>query len=150
MLERIQGFFQSLTGGKASEFANDDIRVSLAALCFQVIEADGSVHDAEIAKIRDLIETYFELEKADIDRLMNVSREASKEAVDYYRFTSEIKKQLSAEQCSEFVAVLWELVKVDGQNTEMEDHVVWRISELLGLSDNEMPTRPVSTTLAPE
>lgn len=137
MLERIQGFFQSLAGPKHKEFAEDDIRVSLAALCFQVIEADGFVHKAEISKLRELMKTYFELEKADIDHLINISREAGREAVDYYRFTSEIKRQLTPEQCREFVSVLWDIVNVDGDQNEMEDHVIWRISDLLGVSEKD-------------
>ena len=150
MLDRIQGFFNGLTGAaKQSEFAEDDIRVSLAAICFQVIEADGLVHEAEVAKLRNLIKSYFELEKADIDHLMSVSREAGKEAVDYYRFTSSIKRQLTEEQCREFIGVLWDLVKADGQQTEMEDHIIWRISDLLGLSENEVPQRPVDPVLGP-
>jgi uncharacterized tellurite resistance protein B-like protein len=148
MLERIQGFFQNITGmGKHSEFAGDDIRVSLAALCFQVIEADGLVHDAEVQKLRDLIENYFELEKSDIDHLMEISREAGKEAVDYYRFTSEIKRQLTVEQCREFVGVLWDLVKADGKETEMEDHVIWRISDLLGVAEKDVSRHLADTTL---
>lgn len=150
MLDRIQGFFQGLTGSsKQSEFADDDVRVALAAICFQVIEADGLVHDAEIAKLRDLISTYFELEKADIDHLMEVSREAGKEAVDYYRFTNSIKRQLTPEQCREFVGVLWDLVKADGQETEMEDHIIWRISDLLSISEKDIPIRPVDAELGP-
>lgn len=150
MLDKIQGFFQSLTGSaKTSEFAGDDVRVSLAALCFQVIEADGLVHVAEIAKLRDLIETYFELEKADVDHLMEVGREAGKEAVDYYRFTAEVRRQLTPEQCHQFVGVLWELVKADGQETEMEDHIIWRISDLLGVDEKDVPSPPVDATIAP-
>src|SRR5690606_4381217 len=107
-----------------------------------VIEADGLIHEAEIAKLRDLIKTYFELEKADIEHLMQISREAGKEAVDYYRFTSEIRRQLTPEQCQEFVGVLWDLVNADGQKNEVEDHVIWRISDLLGVRETGSSPNP--------
>ena len=150
MLDRIQEFFQGLTKStRQSEFAEDDIRVSLAAICFQVIEADGLVHEAEIAKLRELIAVYFELEKADADHLMEISREAGKEAVDYYRLTTSIKRQLTPEQCREFVGVLWDLVKVDGQQTEMEDHVIWRISDLLGVKEEQAPEHHIKPELGP-
>ncbi|MNL86338.1 Tellurite resistance protein TerB [compost metagenome] len=33
--------------------------------------------------------------------------------------------------------MLWEIVYADGERSEMEDHVIWRIADLLGVSGRD-------------
>ena len=50
MLDRLQSFFQSVMQDRPKAvFAPDDPRIAVAALCLQVMEADGVVRDAEKA-----------------------------------------------------------------------------------------------------
>ena len=59
---------------------------------------------------------------------------ADDEAVDLYAFTSILKRALDQEQRISFVELLWEVVYADGDRHELEENVVWRIAELLGVS----------------
>ena len=36
-----------------------------------------------------------------------------------------------------FIELMWELVYADGVRHELEDNVVWRVAELLGVSDRD-------------
>lgn len=139
MLERLQSFFQSLTQSREDEpaFAPDDPRVSVAALCLQVMEADGVVHDAERLKLRDLLREQYALDEHSIDALLAESRKVESEAVDYYRFTSELKRTLDESQRTQLVGILWDIVHADGTRSEMEDHAIWRIADLLGVSGRD-------------
>ncbi|MBP2550329.1 putative tellurite resistance protein B-like protein [Neorhizobium galegae] len=135
MFDRIQDFFQSLTDDRADdEFAPDDPRVAFAALCFQVMEADGRVSEAEKSKLKLLLRDRYQLDSSHLSSLIEAGRTAGSEAVDYYRFTSDLKRHLSPEDCVSLVGVLWDLVYADGERSEMEDHVIWRIADLLGVS----------------
>ena len=33
--------------------------------------------------------------------------------------------------------MLWDIVYADGERSEMEDHVIWRIADLLGVSGRD-------------
>ncbi|MBN7806150.1 TerB family tellurite resistance protein [Agrobacterium rosae] len=135
MFERIQSFFQNLTqGGSSEEFAPDDLRVAIAALCFQVMEADGTVSNVERQRLRELLQEHYDLSSSKLDALMEAGREAGREAVDYYRFTTDIRRHLNEEQRIELIGVLWDIVYADGERNEMEDHVIWRVADLLGVS----------------
>ena len=59
------------------------------------------------------------------------------EAVDLYRFTSILMNTMSASDRIGFIEILWEMVYADGVRHELEDNVVWRISELLGVSGRD-------------
>ena len=59
------------------------------------------------------------------------AQKAENEAVDLYRFTSLLKKELNQDQLVQIVEHLWEMVFADGKMHEFEDNVVWRAAQLL-------------------
>lgn len=139
MLDRIQAFLHTLTAPHhTDEFAPDDPRVAFVALCFQVMEADGNVSEEEQQKLRDLLRERYDLGPDKLKALIETGREAGREAVDYYRFTSDLNRHLVGEDARiELLGILWDLVYADGQRSELEDHVIWRIADLLGVSSRD-------------
>lgn len=141
MLDRIRSFFSDLADDdgedKHSAFGPNDPRVAAGALMFHVIQADGVLRPVEKDKFRALLKEEYELDAADLQALVDAAKAADSEAVDLYRFTSILMKNLNREQCVGFVELLWELVYADGVRHELEDNVVWRISELLGVSGRD-------------
>lgn len=138
MFDRLQSLFQSLTQKRPSAaFTPDDPRVKVAALCLQVMEADGVVHQAEKEKLRSLLKTSYGLSESDLNALLVAGKSAENEAIDYYRFTVDLKRHLNEEERRQLIAALWDLVYSDGKRSEIEDHVVWRIADLLGVSNRE-------------
>ncbi|CUW93189.1 conserved hypothetical protein [Agrobacterium fabacearum S56] len=134
MFNQIQSFIQNLVGQHADEFSPDDLRVAVAALCFQVMEADGTVSKSERDRLREILHDYYHLDAGKLDALLAAGQEAGKEAVDYYRFTTDIRRHLDEEQRVELIGILWDIVYADGERSEMEDHVIWRVADLLGVS----------------
>lgn len=135
MLDRVQAFIQSLGARQSDDgFGPGDPRVAFAALCFQVMEADGSVSREEKQRLRLLLRERYNLAEGQLTALLEAGRDAGQEAVDYYRFTSDLKRHLDPDECVEFVGILWDLVHADGERSELEDHVIWRIADLLGIS----------------
>lgn len=138
MLDRLQAFFQSVMQDRPkSVFAPDDPRIAVAALCLQVMEADGVVRDSERTKLREILKQQYDLDGTELDDLIAAGQSAESEAVDYYRFTTELKRQLNEEQRQQLVGLLWDIVYADGTRSEMEDHAIWRVADLLGVSGRE-------------
>ena len=138
MFERFQAFFQNLTADTPrSSFAPDDPRIAVAALCMQVMEADGQIKDSEKKRLRTLLKDQYGLDGKQLDALIAAGQEAESDAVDYYRFTSDLKRHLDTEQRLELIGILWDIVYADGERSEMEDDAIWRIAELLGVSARE-------------
>ena len=138
MFERLQQFLASLSGGDSKPvFAADDPRVAVMALCIQVMEADGKVLETETAALRARFKEFYGVDEAELDALFAAGADAESEAIDFFRFTSELKRQLSEEQRVSLIGLLWEIVYADGERSEMEDHAIWRITDLLGVSGRE-------------
>lgn len=138
MFERLQNFLASLSGDDKPAFDADDPRVAVMALCIQVMEADGKVLDVEKKALRARFrEFYGGVGEAELDALVAAGSDAESEAIDFFRFTSELKRQLTEEQRIGLIGLLWEIVYADGDRSEMEDHAIWRIADLLGVSGRE-------------
>ncbi|MCY6383308.1 TerB family tellurite resistance protein [Hoeflea prorocentri] len=137
MFEQFQRFIQSLGGEEQRDVTHDDPRVAAAALFFHVIDADGVSDPAEREKLSELLEQQYSLNKTELQKLIDAGKQAEDEAVDFYAFTSVLKRSLDAEQRVKFIELLWELVYADGERHELEDNVVWRVAELLGVSDRD-------------
>ena len=111
MFERFQEFFQSLTTDHSKPgLAPDDPRISVAALCIQVMEADGKVEASEKKALRRLLKDQYGLDGRELDALIAAGTEAENEAVDYFRFTSDLKRHLDSDQRIELIGILWDIV----------------------------------------
>lgn len=139
LIDRFQDFFRRLAAHERGQQAFDeaDPRLAVAALCIQVMEADGVVRKSEQEQLRTLLSGQYHLSGSELDALIAAGREAGNEAVDYFHFTSKLKRHLDEDQRLELIGLLWDLVYADGERSEMEDHSLWRISELLGVSPRE-------------
>lgn len=137
MFDRLRIFFERLASPPTGTIAADDPRISVMALCIHVMEADGQVLDSERRLVRSLIKDHYDLDEGSLTELMAAGQSAESESVDFYRFTSEIKRHLTEEERIDLVGMLWEIVYADGQRSELEDHVIWRIADLLGVSGRD-------------
>ncbi len=138
MFERLQDFLKTLSfPADKPSFDPDDPRLAVAALCIQVMEADGVVRESEQEQLKQILAEQYHLEGSELVALIEAGREAGNEAVDYYRFTSELKRHLDEDQRRNLIGLLWDMVYADGERSEMEDHALWRISDLLGVSGRD-------------
>ena len=58
-------------------------------------------------------------------------------AVDLYHFTHLLNRALDDDGRAKIVEMMWEIVYADGQRDELEDNLIWRAADLLGVSANE-------------
>lgn len=137
MLEQIRAFLGSLRDEKRTKSNASDPDVAAVALFFEVIGADGVVDPVESEKLKALIAQEYDLDGAEMRELIEAGQKADREAVDLYQFTSILNRSLDAEAKAHFIELLWNLAYADGYRHELEDHVVWRIADLMGVSDRE-------------
>ena len=138
MFDRLQKFIQTMGAEEEQQqLTRDDPRVAAAALFYHVIDADGVSEASERDKLRQLLEQEYALNAAELRKLMDAGKRAEDESVDFYSFTSVLKRSLDAEQRVNFIEMMWEMVYADGVRNELEENIVWRVAELLGVSDRD-------------
>lgn len=140
MFDRLRHFLREAAGDdsrRKGALTRDDPRVAMAALLFHVVEADGIVSSGETETLRAALREEYDLDDSELEAIIRAGRKADDEAVDLFRFTSVLKRTLDAEQKVGLVEMMWELVYADGIRHELEDNMVWRIAELLGVSGRD-------------
>ncbi|MEF2552238.1 TerB family tellurite resistance protein [Aurantimonas sp. A2-1-M11] len=139
MFEAFRDFLRNIGSGPADDRPDpaDDVRVATAALLFHVVRADGVVTEEERTRLHAVLREEFALAPEEVDRIAEAGGEADTEAVDLYNFTSVLKSRLGEAERVRFVELLWEVTYADGSVHELEDNLIWRVSDLLGVSTRD-------------
>lgn len=132
MFEALTRLFQK----PEAAIDHNDPKLSVAALLVHLAAVDGAMKDEERKTIRAALMAHYDLDETSVERLIKQAAERDAEAVDFYRFTTGITK-LPMPDRVEIIRMMWTVVFADKQNHELEDNMVWRIAELIGVSSRD-------------
>ncbi len=139
MFEAFRHFVTDFVeGGKhPSQFAEDDYRLAAAALLVHCAAIDGEVSEPERQKLYALIKQRFNLSDTATAELIEKATVAEHEAVDLYHFTHLLNRALDEAGRAKIIEMMWEIVYADGSRDELEDNLLWRAADLLGVPPRE-------------
>jgi len=139
MLDGLRQFIADIVSPDAEQrsFDETDYRLAATALLIHIVSLDGQPTALERRKLHSLIETSFKLDRGLADQLIASATRAESDAVDLYRFTSVIMREVDEAGRRRIVEMMWEMVFADGKVTEFEDNVLWRAADLLGISGRD-------------
>lgn len=139
MFDRLLSFLQGLPSGSGDgdRADQDDPRIAATALMLHVIDADGIRKDSEKSRLKELLVATYDVEGANLSALLKNAEKAENEAIDLYAFTSVLKRHLDEASRVNFIEIMWEMVFADGVLHELEDNVVWRVAELIGVGQRD-------------
>lgn len=139
MLQLLKDFLNEVGVGDkpANRFNANDDRLAAAALLIHVMTVDGKETTEERDKLHDLLKLQFSLDDDTTAELIEAASAADRESVDLYRFTSQLVRSLDEDGRRRIVKMMWQMVYADGSLNEFEDNIVWRASDLLGISTRD-------------
>jgi uncharacterized tellurite resistance protein B-like protein len=139
MFATFKSFISDFVDGEKhpSQFADNDYRLAAAALLVHAAAIDGDMSERERAKLRGVIKQRFALSDEATAELIAKATEAEHESVDLYHFTSLLNRSLDEAGRARVIEMMWEIVFADGQRDELEDNLLWRAADLLGVSPRE-------------
>jgi uncharacterized tellurite resistance protein B-like protein len=139
MFETLKTFISDFVDGEKhpSQFADNDYRLAAAALLVHAAAIDGEMSQRERDKLHSVIKQRFALDDQTADELIAKATEAEHESVDLYHFTRLLNRSLDEPGRARVIEMMWEIVFADGQRDELEDNLLWRAADLLGVSPQE-------------
>jgi uncharacterized tellurite resistance protein B-like protein len=139
MFESFKNFITEFVDGDKhpSQFAEDDYRLAASALLVHAAAIDGDMSPSERDKLHTVIKQRFNLDDAATAELIEKATAAEHESVDLYHFTHQLNRALDEAGRARIVEMMWEIVYADGKRDELEDNLVWRAADLLGISAHE-------------
>lgn len=135
MLDRLFSLLKQFPGvpTEAQSGRDDDPRLAATALMLHLVDADGVRLDVERAALRDAVKRAYGLSGRGLDEFLVRAEEEHRRSIDLFAFTSVLKRHLDGPARIAFIGQLWEIVFADGEISELEDNVVWRVAELIGV-----------------
>lgn len=137
MWDNILSLFSDLDDNKDLNLGNDRLKVATAALLIHATYIDGRATTDERQSLETLLKKHYNLSPEETNRLIINAEREEKDAVDLYRFTKVLKDHLDQPGRQNIVEMLWEIVLADDELHEFESNLVWRVSELLGVSTQD-------------
>jgi len=95
------------------------------------------LEQSEKSKLRSALSEAYSVTGVELDDLVAAGQEAEREAIDLYAFTRVLKRDLDADARLLFIGLLWTMAYADGRADELEDNIVWRIAELIGVDSRD-------------
>jgi uncharacterized tellurite resistance protein B-like protein len=154
MFDALKSFIAEVSRSEQTgkRFDEDDYRLAAAALLIHVAGVDGATDPAERARLRAIIEERFGLDPSASAELVEKAEQSDRDAVDFYQFTSVLKRTLDDDGRLRIVDMMWDIAFADGAIHEFEENTIWRVAELLGVStrDRVLSRQRVAREAPPE
>jgi uncharacterized tellurite resistance protein B-like protein len=135
MLRALKDLFDRLAPptGAAGPAAADahGVQLATAVLLVEVMRADRSIGDAERDAVVAALQRKFSLPADELERLIELAHEHQRSATDFHAFTSALNERFTDAQKLQVVEAMWEVAYADGHLEAHEQHVLWRVADLL-------------------
>ena len=107
------------------------LRIATAVLMVDVARADHVFQEDELDRVLALIEKHFQLLPEEAAEVFNAANEKAEDLVSLHEFTQLLHNNLSEDEKSQIIALLWQIAYADGTLDKFEDSLVLKISDLL-------------------
>lgn len=140
MISQITAFFSRHIAPAADTEAQQGdtpLQLATAALLLEVSRADFTIDDSEREMVVELLKKQFQLPAEQLDTLLSLAQQQTKQAISLYPFTRLINDHYSQQQKSQLLLSLWRVALADGYLDKYEDHLIRKVADLIHLSHSE-------------
>jgi uncharacterized tellurite resistance protein B-like protein len=123
--------------GRSGSLGDDEFRVAYAALLVHAAAIDGAVSETEHGRLKGLLMRRFELDEVAAADLIARATAADERAVDLYHFTRLLNERLGESGRLRMIEMMWTVAYADGALSDYESNLIWRVADLLGVSQAE-------------
>ena len=138
MLHKLKDFFAVHMQMAEGEDVNEHrLHLAAAALLVEIARADFQVDAVEEATISDLLVNTLDLAGHEVDELISLAHQESREAVALHPFTILINENYSNAQKLRLMTQLWRVAFADGRIDKYEEHMIRKIADLIYVSHKD-------------
>ena len=134
MLRTLKELFAALqppSAAASAQATEHTLQLATAVMLVEVMRADVDIGAAERSAGIESLRKEFALDDDETARLVELAEQASRQATDWFEFTSHINTHFDMPAKLRMIEYMWRVAYADGQLTAHERHVLWRIADLL-------------------
>jgi uncharacterized tellurite resistance protein B-like protein len=131
MISKLREMFGWSEVEDESTDAADRIQMATAVLMVEMARADHVRQDSEIAMIKAQLELHLNLPDEQIQKLISAAEIAVENSVSLHDFTSVLHAEMTYDEKSTVIEMLWQIALADNQLDKYEDYMIGKIADLL-------------------
>ena len=133
MLKSVKEFFErNLEKPRDRDRVTEhQLNLAAAALLFEVSRSDYVVDERERLRIREMVEQHFDVDAAEVERLIELAEQEAHDATSLHGFTSLITENWSVTDRTHLAEMMWDIAYADGALDDHEVHLMRKIERLL-------------------
>ena len=134
MLRTLKDLFDSIVAppsGAAAPDREHTLQLATAVLLVEVMRSDADIGDAERAAVVAALGQTFTLSPDELQRLVELAERTARESHDLHSFTSRVNDTFDMPDKVRIVEHMWRVAYADGHLNAHEQHVLWRVADLL-------------------
>jgi uncharacterized tellurite resistance protein B-like protein len=135
MLRNLKDLFDTLLAPPAPAAtpaeATHRLQLATAVLLVEVMRADTEFPASERGAVLAALKQQFSLADDELQRLVELAEHTAHGASDFHAFTSALNERLDHAQKVQVVEAMWAVAYADGHLAAHEQHVLWRVADLL-------------------
>ncbi|MEX0738137.1 MAG: TerB family tellurite resistance protein [Pseudohongiella sp.] len=140
MIDAIKRFFDNSLAGTEQETSDhkaERLRLASAALMFELLKTDRHIDKRETDMLRQVLETTFNLDRQQLDAIIELAQQEAEQAVSLYEFTSLVNTEYNYEDKVLLVENLWRLALADDHLDKYEEQMIRKTADLLYVSHSD-------------
>lgn len=140
MISAIKRFFESQLATQGNDSAQNRehrLRLASAALLFEVLKSDRHVDERETAALREILARDLELGSEELDNIVALAEEETRQAVSLYQFTRLINESYSYDERVQLIENMWRLALADDHLDMYEEQLIRRTADLIYVSHSD-------------
>lgn len=137
MLDRLVDFLSGQTAPSPKTNPADEMHCAVAALLIEAARMDSTFDVNERATIERLLAEKFSLSSAETSKVFDEAHQKISKTAQYYPFTSVICRNMTIEQRTGIIEMLWRVALADGILDPHEDMLLRQIAGLIHVPDRE-------------
>jgi uncharacterized tellurite resistance protein B-like protein len=142
MIKKITAFFnaQMAPPRETKTVERDERRLIIAtgALLLEMAQADSDFSDLEKENIIAILQQEYQLNPAESQKLLDLSRHELEESLDLWQFTNLINQNFSTDDKVRVLEILWHVIFADGRVDKYEEQLIRKVSFLLNLEHRHL------------
>ena len=133
-------FFKKIFQTEESEDLTIDDKTSTKACIALLLEtsmADEILDESELMALKNTLQKDFQINKDEIDELIDLAKENVEDSTSLYEFTRDINDNFDADERVKLIESMWKIAYADGNVDKYEEHIIRKVSNLIYVAHSD-------------
>lgn len=142
LIDILTGKIPSVSVDRSENTEKDNrqekLEIATAAIFIEMAKADGKFSNEEREQVVKVLQKQFNLEKAYVAELLDLSSAELKNSVSLYEFSNILNEHFKVNDKFELLKNLWRLIYSDKKLDKYEDHLIKVIGGMLNMEHRQI------------